>query len=100
MSATASEQGRALRRSLWGTLARWTAIYVAVFLVACLAFELVLKDEVATYVADLTSDYIAVNAEAVDNYLDLNQSTGSHYEVLYESGDGTAIIRDLDTYYR
>ncbi len=100
MSATASEQGRALRRSLWGTLARWTAIYVAVFLVACLAFELVLKDEVATYVADLTSDYIAVNAEAVDNYLDLNQSTRSHYEVLYESGDGTAIIRDLDTYYR
>lgn len=81
-------------------LARWTVAYIAVFLVACLAFEAVLKDEVATHVVDLISDYIAVDAEALDSYLEQNRTSSSYFEVVHENENGSVLIRDLGAYYR
>ncbi|ACV21633.1 Sensor histidine kinase YycG [Slackia heliotrinireducens] len=91
-------QGQALRRSLYVTLAAWTALYILVFLAAVAYFEFSEKGEVAEMIAARTSTYYVLKEDEAEDYLETLDVPRGNFQTV-SSNDGEVVVRDLTTYY-
>lgn len=99
MSVIRHEQTRVLQRQLALTLLKRIGVFVLAFVLLCLTYNSWLMNAIATEVADLTSDYVAVNEDQVEDYLFASGKRLEHLEIRPVNENGQVIIRDLSTYY-
>lgn len=92
----ASLQLRLLRRKCCLRTLGMLALYTAVFVLAAVAFELVLKAPLAEWVAEATSYWIIVDPDSLSDFVE--QHDGGYEWQIIMGGDGMFHARDLHFY--
>lgn len=92
----ASLQLRLLRRKCCLRTLGMLALYAAVFVLAAVAFELVLKAPLAEWVAEATSYWIIVDPDSLSDFVE--QHDGGYEWQIIMGGDGMFHARDLHFY--
>lgn len=92
----ASLQLRLLRRKCCLRTLGMLALYTVVFVLAAVAFELVLKAPLAEWVAEATSYWIIVDPDSLSDFVE--QHDGGYEWQIIMGGDGMFHARDLHFY--